>query len=294
METAMMHDIAPKVFHNEFSDHQPKGPETALFYNGRFTLLRHEADGTFSFPHVSDFAGSGAEFTYLFRIDSEEFFLVEYTDGRPLTEAVPESLKDTCTFEKTWFFRQAEPRYRAYAGITGLQLADWYRAHRICGECGTRLEKDHRERMMHCPSCGRMYYPTICPGVIVGVIHRGRLLMSRYAGREYKNFALIAGFNETGETIEQTVHREVMEEVGLKVKNLRYYKSQPWPFSDTLLMGFFCDLDGDDEAIRLEEDELSEAAFYAPEEVPVDNEHASLTAEMMMEFRKKYLFMSEL
>ena len=112
--------------------------------------------------------------------------------------------------------------------------------------------------------------------------------MSRYAGREYKNYALIAGFNETGESIEQTVRREVMEEVGLKVKNLQYYKSQPWPFSDTLLMGFFCELDGDDESIRLEEDELSEAAFYAPEDVPDDNEHASLTAEMMMVFKRRY------
>ena len=284
----MMHDIEPKVFHNEFSDLQPKGPETALFYHGQFTLLRHCPDGTFVFPHVSDFEGTGARFTYLFRIDDEEFFLVEYSDGLSLENAVPEKLRDEYTFEKTWFFRGAEPRYRAYAGITGLQLADWYRAHRICGECGTELEKDHKERMMRCPSCGRLYYPTICPGVIVGVVHNGRLLMSRYAGREYKNYALIAGFNETGESIEQTVRREVMEEVGLKVKNLQYYKSQPWPFSDTLLMGFFCELDGDDESIRLEENELSEAAFYAPEDVPDDNEHASLTAEMMMVFKRRY------
>ena len=284
----MIQDIAPKQFHNEYTPHEPDGHETALFYRDRLTLLKKHPDGTFSFPKVSDFQYSGAEFTYLFRIDEEDFFLVSYPEKRRPEKSLPEQLREDFSFEKSWFFRDAKPRYLAYAGVTGLQLEDWYRGHRICGECGTALEKDPTERMMRCPECGRMYYPTICPGVIVGVIHRGKLLMSRYAGREYKRFALIAGFNESGETIEETVHREVMEEVGLKVKNLRYYKSQPWPFSDTLLMGFFCDLDGDDEAIRLEEDELSEAAFYAPEDVPEDHEHASLTSEMMTVFKMHY------
>lgn len=85
------------------------------------------------------------------------------------------------------------------------------------------------------------------PAVIVGIVdrQRDRVLVSRYAGREYTSYALIAGFSEMGETVEQTVHREVMEEVGLKVTNLRYYKSQPWPPSSSLLFGFFCDLDGE-------------------------------------------------
>ena len=102
-----------------------------------------------------------------------------------------------------------------------------------------------------------MVYPVISPAVIIAVTHNGKLLMSKYAGREYKKYALIAGFNEIGETIEETVHREVMEEVGLKVKNLKYYKSQPWPFTGTLLMGFFCELDGEDDRITLEEEELA-------------------------------------
>lgn len=92
--------------------------------------------------------------------------------------------------------------------------------------------------MMRCEHCGQMEFPKICPAVIIGVTDGNRLLMSKYAGRDYKKYALIAGFAEIGETIEETVQREVMEEVGLKVKNLRYYKSQPWSFSDTLLFGF--------------------------------------------------------
>ena len=85
---------------------------------------------------------------------------------------------------------------------------------------------------------------------------RKEKILSKYEGRDLKQYALIAGFAEIGETIEETVHREVMEEVGLKVKNLRYYKSQPWSFSGTLLFGFFCDVDGDD-TLTVDHKELS-------------------------------------
>ena len=99
---------------------------------------------------------------------------------------------------------------------------------------------DKKERMMRCEYCGQMEFPKICPAVIIGVTDGNRLLMSKYAGRDYKKYALIAGFAEIGETIEETVQREVMEEVGLKVKNLRYYKSQPWSFFGYTVVWIFC------------------------------------------------------
>ena len=108
--------------------------------------------------------------------------------------------------------------------------------------------------------------------------------MSKYAGRAYKKYALLAGFTEIGETVEETVAREVMEEVGLKVRNIRYYKSQPWAFSDTLLMGFYCDLDGSDK-ITLDRDELSLAEWFEREEIPVEPSRDSLTNEMIMKFK---------
>ena len=100
------------------------------------------------------------------------------------------------------------------------------------------MKKDQKERMLYCENCHQMEYPKISPAVIVGVTDGNRILMSKYADRDYKKYALLAGFTEIGETIEETVKREVMEEVGLKVKNIRFYKSQPWSFTDTLLMGF--------------------------------------------------------
>mgnify|MGYP000665301821 FL=1 len=129
-----------------------------------------------------------------------------------------------------------------------------------------------------------MEYPKLSPAVIVAVRNGEKLLLSKYAGREFTNYALIAGFAEIGEPIEDTVRREVMEEVGLKVKNLRFYKSQPWSFTDTLLFGFFCDLDGDD-TICLDEEELSLAVWMERSQIPVDEYEISLTREMMTLFK---------
>lgn len=146
------------------------------------------------------------------------------------------------------------------------------------------MQQDHKERMMLCTSCGQMEYPKICPAVIVAVLDGERILLTKYAGRSYTRYALIAGFAEIGETIEQTVHREVMEEVGLRVKNLRFYKSQPWSFSDTLLMGFYCDLDGEDR-ITLDQDELAVAEWFNRGQIPAPELDISLTSEMMMRFQ---------
>jgi len=112
--------------------------------------------------------------------------------------------------------------------------------------------------------------------------------MTKYAGRSYKKYALIAGFTEIGETAEETVAREVMEEVGLKVKNIRYYKSQPWGVDGNLLLGFFADLDGEGE-IHLDENELSEGEWFARDAMPAHDDGISLTREMMGVFEKGLL-----
>ena len=137
---------------------------------------------------------------------------------------------------------------------------------------------------MQCPVCNNMVFPKIAPAVIIGLTNNDHIMMTKYAGREYKRYALIAGFTEIGETAEETVHREVMEEVGLKVKNIRYYKSQPWSFSDTLLMGFYCDLDGEEE-ITLDREELALAEWFRRDEIPVKPSRDSLTNEMIIKFK---------
>jgi NAD+ diphosphatase len=121
--------------------------------------------------------------------------------------------------------------------------------------------------------------------VIIAVTDGDRLLLSKYAGRSYTRYALLAGYTEIGETLEQTVKREVMEEVGLRVKNIRYYKSQPWGVDGNVLMGFYCDLDGDD-TIHIDENELAMAEFYGRRNLPAQDDGISLTREMIRVFQE--------
>ena len=180
-----------------------------------------------------------------------------------------------------------EPSYVRFAAITALQLKNWYENNRYCGRCGQKMSPDDHERMLKC-DCGNIVYPKITPAIIAAVRNGSKILLTKYADREYKRYALIAGFSEVGETIEDTVRREVMEEVGLKVRDLRFYKSQPWPFSDSLLMGFFCDLDGSDE-IRLDVNELSEARWVDREDLDIEFDGVSLTNEMIIRFKENDL-----
>jgi NAD+ diphosphatase len=187
-------------------------------------------------------------------------------------------------YTKMYNVRRMNPKYQVMAAATAWHLNVWYNANRFCGRCGTPTVHDKNERMMRCPKCNNMIFPKVAPAVIVGVINGDKILLTKYANREYKRYALIAGFNEIGETIEETVRREVMEEAGLKIKNIRYYKSQPWGFDSNLLMGFFCEVDGSDN-IRLDENELSEAEWVARDDIPEYGENLSLTHEMMKVFK---------
>ena len=150
---------------------------------------------------------------------------------------------------------------------------------------GSGPSPDLVERMLRCPKCGNLIYPKIAPAVIVAVTRGDQILMTRYQGRDYKGYALIAGFTEIGETAEDTVRREVMEEVGLQVKDLRYYGSQPWGADANLLLGFFARLDGPS-AIHLDRQELSQAGWYHRDEIDLPPDGVSLTNHMIQAFRR--------
>ena len=180
--------------------------------------------------------------------------------------------------------RRMRAKAQVLAAATAWHLYVWYRDNRFCGRCGGRLVHSETMRMLSCPSCGNQIFPKIAPAVIVGVTDKERILMTKYANREYKRYALIAGFTEIGETAEETVRREVYEEVGLRVKHIRYYKSQPWGFDSNLLLGYFCELD-DMHEIRLDTEELATAEWVHYSEITDDEEGLSLTREMMTVFR---------
>lgn len=270
----MLHDIQPSLYDNAFRQETPDAQSLIMFIRDNAILIKETEDGI-SFPKLGEIEPCDAAYTYLFAIDGVKFFLAAAVEPAGGYE-----------YHDLMEFRYKKPKHMAFAAATAYQLFNWYSRNRYCGRCGTPLVHDGKERMMRCGNCGNMIFPKISPAVIVGVTDGDRLLMTKYSGRIYKRYALVAGFAETGEPIEDTVRREVLEEVGMRVKNIRYYKSQPWPFSDSLLMGFFCDLDGSDE-ILLDENELECAHWIHRKDIDVELDGISLTNEMMVAFKEQ-------
>ena len=269
----MIQDIAPHRFDRTFSKAPPSPEAFALCCREGSILLRQEGEG-YALPRLAELEGEITEARHAFTLDGVDCYLVP----------VPQEAPVGCVYATTQQLRQVRPMEVSFAAITGVQLARWYRDRSFCGRCGSPMVHSETERAMVCPHCGLAEYPKLCPAVIEAVTDGDRLLLTRYAGRPYRGDALIAGFVEIGETVEDTVHREVMEEVGLRVKNLRYYKSQPWAFTDSLLMGYYCQLDGDD-TIRLDRSELKEGFWLRREEITPRDQDISLTAEMVERFR---------
>jgi NAD+ diphosphatase len=145
-------------------------------------------------------------------------------------------------------------------------LAAWELAHRHCGACGAGLSLKEDEWAKVCPSCGQTYYPQISPAVIAAVIDGDRILLARNRHYRYPFFSVLAGFVEPGEGLEVAVHREILEEVGITVKNLRYFGSQPWPFPNSLMIGFVADYAGGE--LRIDPSEILEAAWFTRDTMP--------------------------
>lgn len=275
----MIQDIAPRAYDPTYREAAPKDDDFLLHYEYNKVMLKRRLDGGFELPLFGPLReelpglAEGAE--YLFSIDGRAYFSVK-------DMSVPEYMD--YTMEGLEIFRDFSPMYQAFAGITGSQIYRFRESRRFCGCCGKPMKPGKKERSMVCTACGFTEYPKISPAVIVAITDGDRLLMSRYARGTYRRFALIAGYVEVGETFEDCVRREVMEEVGLKVKNIRYYKSQPWAFSDTVMVGFTAELDGDS-TIRLQEEELSEAGWYTREQVEAYEPCLSVGHEMMAAFK---------
>lgn len=277
----MIQDIAPLKLNNAYHRKKPKNNSRMLGFFDRMIYLKY--DEKIEFLTYEQWTDTWREqkreipgSVYLFSIGEEDYFL---------TDIAADTQIEGFAFHKMFSVRAMQPMKDVLAAATAWHLYVWYRDNQFCGRCGTKLAHDTLQRMMRCPKCGNLVFPKIAPAVIIGLTDGDKIVMTKYAGREYKRYALIAGFTEIGETAEETVAREVMEEVGLKVKNIRYYKSQPWGFDSNLLLGYFCDL-AEKAEIQLEEEELSLAEWVDYKDVPDDPEGLSLTREMMVHFRK--------
>lgn len=163
-------------------------------------------------------------------------------------------------------FAQVDERLWAAAG-RAVQLVDWNRNHRFCGRCGTPTEVAPGERARRCPNCGLHAFPRLAPAIIT-LVQRGdgRALLARNANWPTAMYSCLAGFVEPGESVEDAVRREVREEVGIELSDLRYFGSQPWPFPHSLMLGFHARYAGGE--ITVDGDEIAEARWFSPADLP--------------------------
>ncbi|WP_434516246.1 NAD(+) diphosphatase [Dechloromonas sp. ARDL1] len=160
-----------------------------------------------------------------------------------------------------------------------VQLLDWQAQHRFCGRCGTPTEMRANEHAMHCPACDLIVYPRISPAVMVLVRAGGKLLLARSPRFKPGVYSALAGFVEPGETLEQCARREVREEVGIEIANLRYFASQPWPFPNSLMVAFFADYAGGE--LKLDPDEIEAADWFSPDALPQLPEPISISRQLI-------------
>ncbi|HWE64885.1 MAG TPA: NAD(+) diphosphatase [Chloroflexota bacterium] len=195
---------------------------------------------------------------YLGRLDGQACFAVEIDRAVPLAEGLArESLRAV-------YGRLPDDLF-ALAG-RAVQILTWDRTHQFCGQCGTPTVAVPGERARECPACGLRSYPRISPAVIVLVTRGERLLLTR--GHQFPEgfYGVLAGFVEAGESLEETVEREIQEEVGLTVTDVRYFGSQPWPFPHQLMIGFTARWAAGE--IRVDPQELADAAWFTRDTLP--------------------------
>ena len=277
----MIQDIGRHVLDTSFAKPTPKETDFVLIFEKTDVFVLPETGTLPTYRAWCACGGTEDGLVHVFEVDGIQFFIVP---------DLPEQIKGQLKRENARYLRSVTPQWLRLGAVTGLHLFQWYQNHRFCGVCGARMQPDGKELAMRCTNenCRSVTYPSICPAIIVGIRNGDKLLLTRSS--VYKNpvYALVSGYVSVGETMEETVRREAKEETGLDIKNIQYYGNQPWGFSGAQMVGFWAELDGSDQ-VKLQEDELKEAGWYTPEEIPPAYEDAplDLTHYMIEMFRAR-------
>lgn len=277
----MIHEIFPHQLNNQFIGKENIEDDDFVFqYSGNSLLLEIKGDD-FEIPRKKDISGflNTTESTFLFSLNGVSCFLLW-----------DESKTDNSrfTYKEISFFRTFEQQEIGWAGIVGFQLMNWYSQNRYCGKCGSKTTEKTDERAIVCQTCNTIVYPKISPAIIVAILCDGKILLAHNSGFRNNMYSLIAGFADVGETLEETVVREVREEVGLEVKNIRYYKSQPWPFTGSMMVGFIAEAESN-QTICVDNNEITDAAWYQRGSLPDHAPSISIGGEMIEKFERGVL-----
>jgi NAD+ diphosphatase len=165
---------------------------------------------------------------------------------------------------------------------TALQKVEWLRSHGFCSRCGHVTERHADHEALACTSCGRLHFPRLAPAVIVLIERDREMLLARSPTFPEGVYSTVAGFVEPGESLEQAVHREIREEVGVEVEDVRYFGSQPWPFPHSLMIGFVARWAGGD--IRIDADEIEHARWFSADDLPKLPSSMSIARRLVDDF----------
>ena len=296
----MVQDIFPHKYDNRFVEAKPADSDPVVVCFQQKVLCRIETgkpaaapdpdpeqsqkapEELLTLPSVSESVKAwGADreaLRFLFRIDETPVWLCD----RELPE------QNGYRYEHLLSIRGTAPSWLSFAAAVGAHLAHWYDTSRFCGRCGSPNTHSKTSRAMVCPKCGNVIFPRINPIVIVAVTDGDRMLVARYNRKHFNTrnnqYVLLAGYTEIGESYEDTVRREVREETGLEIRNLRYVGSQPWPFSQTAIAGFYAEADSS-LPLKMQREELSELLWVKREDLPPRKNLTSMTDNLIEWFR---------
>lgn len=274
----MIHEILPHRFNNRYIANQKIADEDFIFHYQNNTLLVRTTGEEPQLPRRKDFPEitGQAESVFLFSLNDVSCFLVWDTPGFD---------KEQFDFREITFFRTIKQKETGWVALVGYHLWSWYSQHKFCGKCGVKTVHKHDERAIICPDCHSILFPKISPAIIVAITCEDKILLARNANFTGGWYSLVAGYADIGETLEETVVREVKEEVGLDVRNIRYYKSQPWALSGSMMIGFTAEAD-ENQPIAVDGHEITAAEWFSREALPVHPSNASIAGEMIEKFEK--------
>ncbi len=238
---------------------EPTATDICLAIQGDRLLVRQGGTGRVEFPSLGETGGLAASPQALGRLDGAACWFADVADASPRAPGGYE-----------WFETRALLPFFTAAQLHAVGCArelNWWRARtRFCGCCGAPVGEVAGERARKCPRCGAMFFPAAYPAIIVAVIRGEKILLAHNRNFRPGLFSLLAGFVDPGETLEQAVVREVREEVGIEISNVRYVASQPWPFPNSLMIGFRAEHVGGE--LVVDGKEIEQAGWFARREVP--------------------------
>ena len=273
-ENKMIQDIHPHQFDNTFVATSEIKENDLVFCFRDNALLMKKTESSPELPYKKDLEECSSNGIFLFTFNHAHCFLV-LNDVKPNEEQF--------VYHDIHFRNPFTQKELDWVTSVALQLKNWYNDHRFCGKCGTENLPSTRERALVCPSCQNTKYPNIYPAIIVAIFNGDQLLLARNANFPDGFYSIIAGYVDVGETIEDAIHREAMEEVGVKIKNIKYYSSQPWPFSGSMMLGFVAEVDGDAN-IKVDGVEITEASWFDKNNLPNTPPNRSIAGEIIEKF----------